>query len=492
MDDEMMGERGKAGGQALAAKKRASHDSPYPEALVAFMLQDWQAPAPAAVEQAPIAGAARFAARRRRLGEAFPGEVLVIPTGHEKVRAADTLFPFRPGSDFYYLTGNREPDCVLVLWPRGDHHEDILFVEPNPGRGDPSFFTDRHKGALWVGPRLGVAQSWAHFGVDRCEPLPRLSALLAQIKGEKRPVRVLRDLDPRVDKALRGSKARDAGLATCLSEMRLCKDAQEQDAIAQACQSTRRAFDDVVRAMQHARSEREIEAAFMSRARIEGSGAGYNVIAAAGANACVLHWTHNDGVMKRGELLLLDAGIEGEQLYTADITRTLPIAGTFTTEQREVYDLVVAAQEAAFAAIAPGAPFLAPHEAAMRVLAEGLERLGILPISAAESLAPHNQYYKRYTLHGVSHMLGIDVHDCGHAREARYRRGTLQEGMVLTVEPGLYLQPDDLTVPSRYRGIGIRIEDDVAVTATGYRLLSDLPRRAADVERWIAGLWTQG
>ena len=191
--------------------------------------------------------------------------------------------------------------------------------------------------------------------------------------------------------------------------------------------------------------------------------------------------------MGRDELLLLDAGVEAETLYTADVTRTIPISGRFSGEQREVYALVLAAQDAAFAACVPGAEFLAPHNAAMRVLAAGLETMGILA-SAEDALRDENQFYKRYSLHGVSHMLGLDVHDCAAARAETYKFGALQPGMVLTIEPGLYFQPDDLTVPARYRGIGVRIEDDVVVTATGCENLSEaIPRRIADLEAWVSG-----
>jgi Xaa-Pro aminopeptidase len=188
-------------------------------------------------------------------------------------------------------------------------------------------------------------------------------------------------------------------------------------------------------------------------------------------------------------MLLLDAGVECDSLYTADITRTLPISGTFTRTQRAVYDLVWEAQRAGIDAVAPGVDFLEPNRRAMRVLAEGLIDLGILRTSLDEALDPENQFYRRYTLHNVSHMLGLDVHDCAHARSENYRYGKLREGMALTVEPGLYFQPDDATVPEEFRGIGVRIEDDIIVTAAGRENLSAiLPSKAEDVERWIAGL----
>jgi len=222
---------------------------------------------------------------------------------------------------------------------------------------------------------------------------------------------------------------------------------------------------------------------------VEGNDVGYGTIAASGSHATILHWNRNDGEVRSGDLLLLDAGVEGEELYTADVTRTLPVSGRFTPDQRRLYELVHRAQRAAIAEVRPGAAFLDPHRAAMRVLAEGLEELGILTVAAAEALADDRQLHRRYTLHGTSHMLGLDVHDCAHAREEEYRGGTLHAGHVLTVEPGLYFQPDDLTVPERLRGIGIRIEDDVLVTEDGCRVLSQaLPSDPDELEDWMGEL----
>jgi Xaa-Pro aminopeptidase len=268
--------------------------------------------------------------------------------------------------------------------------------------------------------------------------------------------------------------------------MRLIKDDAEVALLQGAIDATIRAFGDVARALPASKTERYVEGVFALRARVEGNDVGYGTIAAAGSHACTLHWTRNDGELRDGDLLLLDAGVEAHTLYTADVTRTIPMNGRFTREQREIYELVYDAQEAGFAACKPGNDFMEPNKAAMRVLAEGLERLGILPMPAEEALLETNQFYKRYSLHGVSHMLGLDVHDCAQARKETYKYGKLEAGMVLTVEPGLYIQPDDMTAPERYRGIGVRIEDDVLITPDGYRNLSAaLPRRADDVEAWV-------
>jgi Xaa-Pro aminopeptidase len=468
-------------------KKTVAHDDSAPQALLDFMVTDW---GPRAGTPGLIEGAEHFRARREALSRLFPGDVLVVPTGHAKVRSNDTTFRFRPGTDFYYLTGNLEPDCVLVMSPKaGGGHACALFVEPNPGKTDTTFFTDRAKGELWVGPRLGVPESAARFGLPT-RGLPELASTLATIaSGGVEATRVLRGIDAQLDAALPLAAERDAAFAAALSEMRLLKDAYEIEQLESAIESTRRGFEDVIRALPASKTERYVEGIFGLRARVEGNDVGYGTIAASGAHACILHWTDNDGALHPGDLLLLDAGVEANTLYTADVTRTIPIGGRFSREQREIYELVLAAQDAGFAACKPGNDFMAPNDAAMYVLAHGLERLGILKTSAEEALRKTNQFYKRYSLHGVSHMLGLDVHDCAAARAETYKYGKLQAGMVLTVEPGLYFQPDDLTVPERYRGIGVRIEDDVTITPEGYRNLSaSLPRSADDVEAWMAGL----
>ncbi len=465
------------------APARVSHDPANPEALLRFMTERWARPKKGG---GTVKAAASHAARRRALSAAFPGETLIVPTGHEKVRANDTTFRFRPGTDFYYLTGSHEPDSVLVLLPEGAGHRSVLFVEPNPGKSNATFFTDRQKGELWVGARRGVPESRAWFAVDEARPLGDLQQLLGELPGE---FRVLRGLSPAVDDRLKVQADRDTAFGQHLSELRLVKDDAEVRELSAAIASTKRGFEDVIQRLSIARSEREIEGVFGLRARWEGNDVGYGTIAATGSHACVLHWTRNNGTVKAEDLLLLDAGVEGHSLYTADITRTLPIGGKFSPEQREVYQLVLNAQRAGFSAVKPGNDFLAPNRAAMRVLAAGLQRMGILR-DAEDALRDEHQFYRRYTLHNVSHMLGLDVHDCARAREETYKFGKLRAGMVLTVEPGLYFQPDDLTVPKGYRGIGVRIEDDVLVTPTGYRNLSaGIPSDTAAVERWMTRVW---
>ncbi|HYL72086.1 MAG TPA: aminopeptidase P family protein [Candidatus Dormibacteraeota bacterium] len=467
------------------APGQRNYDLTPPPRLVQFMSEKW-AP-PVELPSDPHPGTDHMRTRREQLSGAFPGRNLVIPSGVPSVRSNDTEYPFRPGTDFFYLTGHDEPRCVLVMRATDGGHEATLYLEPRADRSTPAFFTDALRGELWVGPRHGLAETAQRLGID-CAPLDTLQDDLSKLADT--PNLVLRDVDASVDAQLPPAED-DASLATALSEMRLVKDAFEVRQMELAVAATIRGFEDVVRALPDAmeRGERVIDGVFHLRARVEGNDTGYNTIAASGAHATILHWQRNDGEVRPGELLLLDAGVETKQLYTADVTRTLPVSGRFTPQQRELYELVLRAQEAGIAAVRPGADFLDPHRAAMRVLVQALLDMGLLTGSLDDVLDQEQQRYRRYTRHGTSHMLGMDVHDCSRARDEHYRHGTLQAGMVLTVEPGLYFQPDDLTVPEHLRGIGIRIEDDVLVTEDGCRVLSaTLPRHPDDIERWMARL----
>jgi Xaa-Pro aminopeptidase len=285
--------------------------------------------------------------------------------------------------------------------------------------------------------------------------------------------------------------ARDAELAAALSELRLVKDDLEVALLEEAVAATVVGFEECVRELSTARGlprgERWLEGTFWRRARTDGNDVGYGSIVACGPHATVLHWTRDDGPVRDGDLALLDMGVESTALYTADVTRTLPVSGRFTDVQRRVYDLVWRAQRAGIEAVRPGASFLDPHRASMQVIAEELVAWGLLDGPVAAVL--EQRLHARWTLHSVSHHLGLDVHDCAAAREEHYREGPLAAGMVITVEPGLYFQPDDELVPAELRGIGVRIEDDVLVTEDGYRVLSDaLPTESAAVESWMAAL----
>jgi Xaa-Pro aminopeptidase len=286
----------------------------------------------------------------------------------------------------------------------------------------------------------------------------------------------------------------DADLTRFVSELRLRKDDYEVAQLQLAVDVTAAGFDDIVanlpRIIEHPRGERIVEGVFHQRARSDGNWEGYDTIAASGPHACYLHWTRNDGAVAPGDLILIDAGVELDSLYTADITRTIPVSGTFTEVQRRVYEAVREAADAAFTAAKPGAKFSELNAAAWNVIAHRIEEWGFLPVSAEESLDPTTgHHHRRYMVHGTSHHLGLDVHDCAQARRELYAGGTLEPGMVFTIEPGLYFQVDDLTVPEEYRGIGVRIEDDILMTADGpVNLSSAIPRTADEVEAWVARL----
>ena len=464
----------------------APRDPVVPDSLIEFMSKNWAAPA--RLVDGPLPAAPFHAQRRAKVSERFQGDWIVVPTGVPKVRSNDTDYRFRPGTDFSWLTGGQEPDAVLVMAPvAGGGHTSTLFTAPRADRSTPAFFTDRRYGELWVGPRLGLAETSVLLGIDTA-PLDELASTLKAAEGAT--VRVVRGFDAAVDALVDEQAEADADLLAVLADRRLVKDEHEIACLQAAVDTTVLAFEDVVRALPEAEglSERWVEGTFNRRARTAGNDVGYDTIAACGAHSCTLHWVRNDGPVRAGDLLLLDAGVEGVELYTADVTRTLPVSGRFSPEQREVYDVVWRAQRAGLEACRPGAAFMDPHRAAMRVIAEWLIEVGILSGTVDQALDPDRRWHARYTLHGTSHMLGLDVHDCDNTRNG-YRDHDLRPGMVLTVEPGCYLQPDDLTVPERYRGIGIRIEDDVVITEDGCRVLSAaLPTEADAVEAWMGTL----
>jgi Xaa-Pro aminopeptidase len=459
-----------------------SHDPDFPPAFVEFMRTGWR---DTALDAHPRPEVPQHAKRRATLAEALPGETLVVPTGREKVRANDTAYPFRPGSDHVWLTGEHDPDAVLVMRPGG---EATLYVRPRSPRDTDEFFRDRMYGELWIGRRHTLAEKSAELGLETAH-VKELPAALDELAPGR--TRVLRGYDPAVDAAVRRTDdgTRDAELARTLSELRLVKDDWEVAQLRDAVDATVRGFEDVARALPADRpvSERLLEGVFALRARHDGGDLGYSSIVGAGAHGAILHWIRNDGATRPGDLLLMDMGVESRHLYTADVTRVLPVSGAFTAVQREVYEIVYRAQQAGIDTVRPGVAFDAVNQACMRALAEGLAALGVLPCSVDEAMDKERIAYRRWSLHGFGHMLGLDVHDCAHARKEKYKDGTLGEGYVLTVEPGLYFQPEDELVPAELRGIGVRIEDDVLVTHDGARVLSaGLPRTAGDVEAWLA------
>jgi Xaa-Pro aminopeptidase len=486
-------------------KKTDHRARPTSEAFKAFIAQGW---APRPSELPPRADVAQHAERRRaEVSAAYPGERVVVPAGGLKVRSNDTDYVFRPHSAFSYLTGlgaDREPDSVLVLEPReGGGHEAVLYFRPRAGRDTEEFYADARYGELWVGVRPSLEELEAELAIT-ARHLDELPEAVKKDLGLL-TVRVVRDADPdvtaQIDQAREQSQERDVEadrqlddeLAVFLSEMRLTKDEWEVEQMRLACAATAEGFEAMVRSFPDAvgkgRGERWVEGQFGLVARHAGNGVGYDSIVAAGEHACTLHWIRNDGDVRDGDLLLIDAGVEVDSLYTADVTRTLPVNGRFTEAQRKVYEAVLAAQEAGLAAVKPGNTFKDVHEAAIRVIAEHLVEWGLLPVDVETTLGDEGGHHRRWMVHGTSHHLGIDVHDCAQARREQYLEAELRPGMVLTVEPGLYFKADDELAPAELRGIGVRIEDDVLVTEDGHENLSAaLPRTADDVERWMAKL----
>lgn len=464
-----------------------THDAPLPARLVANMLQGWDdGDDPALRERQDVSQ--YTAGRRAALSARFPGDLLVIPTGGLKYRANDVPYPFRAGSDFAWLVGDLEPDRVLVMIPEVGGHRSVIFTRPRADRTTTGFFADRSYGELWIGPSRGPEEVSQAFAIETA-PLADLAGVLKQAG----PVRALLGVDPRVDELVRSSTGRsqeDASLAAALAGFRLCKDDFEIKQLQRAVDATITGFADVVgefaAAGRSGRGERWLEGTFWRRARQAGNEVGYGSVVACGPHATITHWENKTGAVQTGDLALLDMGIESDHLYTADVTRVFPISGEFSAAQRRVYDTVLRAQQAAIDAIRPGAAFLDPHRAAMRVITEELLDWGLLSGSADSLLV--DQMHRRWTLHGTSHHLGLDVHDCAAARAEDYRGGVLKPGMVITAEPGLYFQPNDTLAPVELRGLGVRIEDDVLVTETGNRVLSAaLPTGVDELRHWQEG-----
>ncbi len=454
--------------------------------------------------RAEIVGApreqARFAAaRRERISRLYPGKRVIVPAGSSKVRSNDTDHPFRAHSAFTHLTGwgsDSEPGAVLVLEPAADGHQATLYFRERAGRDSDEFYANPEIGEFWIGPRPTLEQVAGDLGLatrgiaDLADVLRAADGLTVLVRDADQEITQKVDsIRPSAGEG--GTESLDDRLARDLSELRLVKDDYEIAQLRLAVAATGDAFDDVIKDLPaiiaHPRGERLVEGAVTRRARAEGNACGYDTIAAAGEHACILHWTRNDGSVEPGELILIDAGIELDSYYTADITRTIPVDGSFTPTQRLVYEAVLEAADAAFAIVRPGIRFREIHAAAMEVIARRTAEWGLLPVGAEESLKPENQFHRRYMVHGTSHHLGLDVHDCAAARRELYLDGVLEAGMVFTIEPGLYFQPDDLTVPEEFRGIGVRIEDDILVTVDGAENLSvGIPRSVEAVERWLA------
>lgn len=486
---------------------------PNSEAFREFMASNWAE----ADHSVTRAASADYAAKRRAaLSELFPGERLVIPAGPLKVRSNDTDYRFRPHSGFAHMTGlgtDQEPDAVLVMEPveegkgdDGSQHVSTLYFRPMAGRDSKEFYSNARTGEFWIGARHTLETMATQTGLPtehmdfKLEDAITENAGLPALGGVS--VRVVRNVDQVVDALIDTSRIntgftdldaedkKDAKLTEALSELRLVKDEWEVEQMREAVAATASGFENIIanlsRAVDHKRGERVVETSFFARAREEGNDLGYDTIAASGNNATTLHWIRNDGQVNSGELLLVDAGVEVDSLYTADVTRTVPVDGTFTPIQRKIYEAVLDAADQAFAIVKPGITFRMIHDKAAAVLAEHLDEWGLLPVSAEEAVKPSGQQHRRWMPHGVSHHLGLDVHDCAQARQELYQDGIVQEGMIFTIEPGLYFKAEDLAVPEEYRGIGVRIEDDILVTADGAESLTkDIPRTVDEVEAWL-------
>jgi Xaa-Pro aminopeptidase len=393
-----------------------------------------------------------------------------------KQRSNDTDYRFRPHSAFAHLTGwgaQTVPGSYLVIDARKGVKSTLFFRE-TAGHDTDEFFANSAIGEFWVGSRPSLKQVSALLDI-KTKSVLKFDAFIKEFKKKE-----VVTLD-------------NAELAEFVSELRLVKDEYEIKEMRKAVAASVEGFKSVVRnldrAIKHPRGERIVEGAFFAEARANGNELGYDTIAAAGEHACTLHWIINDGKVRPGELLLLDAGVEVDSLYTADVTRTLPINGKFNATQEMIYEAVREAADAAFAIAKPGVKFREIHGAAMKVIAQKTAEWGLLPVSAEESLDPDNQYHRRWMIHGTSHHLGLDVHDCAQARREMYIEAELKPGMIFTIEPGLYFHKDDMLVPAKFRGIGARIEDDVLVTATGVEnLTKDLPRKPREIEAWMAKL----
>ncbi|MDR2114124.1 MAG: aminopeptidase P family protein [Bifidobacteriaceae bacterium] len=509
--------------QPLVDRGQNRSQRPESGAFREFMTQDWGEAALEAGATAPAASAPPAQQRRDQLARQFPGDRLVFPAGPLVRRSNDTDYRFRPHSAFAHLTGlggDQEPDAVLVLEPvahterallAGDPtHEATLYFRPSATRDTPEFYADSRYGEFWVGRRPSLEELATQTQI-RTEHLDQLRDALAKDAGQVQ-LRVIPEADSAVTQMVEQVRQEagtptaepangtdstpldpDSLLAQAASEARLIKDSYEVEQMRLAVQATIEGFERVVRALgeakTHPRGERVVEATFETGARVAGNGVGYETIAAAGPHATTLHWIRNTGPVRDGDLLLLDAGVEVDSLYTADLTRTVPVSGRYTEVQRRVWEAVVDAADAAFAAAQPGNLFRDIHHAAMEVIAQRLEEWGLLPVTAEEALSKEGQQHRRWMVHGTSHHLGIDVHDCAQARKELYLDARLEPGMVFTIEPGLYFKTEDLAVPEEYRGIGCRCEDDVLITASGNENLSRaLPRRADAIEAWMAGL----
>jgi Xaa-Pro aminopeptidase len=419
--------------------------------------------------------------RRARLARALAKGVVILPTAPERSRNADTHYDYRWDSGFYYLSGFREPEAVLVM-VLGRKARSILFCrEKNLER------------EIWDGFRYGPKLAREAFGFDETHAIGELDARIPELIADQDVIHTTVGADAAWDARVTGwlnavrakvrtgvsAPAEIRDVRAAVDDMRVVKDATELALMRRAAQISGAAHVRAMRAAEPGRYEYEVEAELLHEFCRNGArSVAYGSIVATGANACVLHYRENTALIRKGELMLIDAGCELDS-YASDITRTFPVDGRFTAAQKDIYELVLASQEAAIKAVRPGAEFIAYHDAATRVLARGLIDLKLCKGSVDKVIA--DESYKQFYMHRTGHWLGLDVHDAGDYRQkGKWRK--LRPGMVLTVEPGLYIRPAG-NVPRHFWNIGVRIEDDVLVTAKGREVLTAAcPKRVADVE----------
>jgi Xaa-Pro aminopeptidase len=423
---------------------------------------------------------------RSQLGEFMrrmqPRSVAIIPAARETTRSNDTNYRFRQDSDFFYLTGFEEPDAIAVIKP-GETHEYVLFVRPR----DP-------EREIWDGRRAGVEGAKSEFGAQEALPIDKFDEKLPEILNDADilyyRLGVNRDLDDKIIREIARMRSLNRkpihppetiiDPATIVHELRVVKSPEELEIMQKAADIAAEAHCEAMKAVRAGMREYEVEALIEQIFRRHGAAApAYTSIVGAGANATVLHYINNDGELRDGELLLVDAGAEYKG-YASDITRTFPINGRYSKAQREIYDLVLKAQMSCVDMVRPGVTHEQLKQHSIEVLTEGMVELGLLKGNAEQLIKDKN--YEKFYMHGLGHMLGIDVHDVGRYYFGKESRA-LEPGVVMTVEPGIYVAPDTKDVPEQYLGIGVRIEDDVLCTNNGPRVLtSKVPKQAEEIE----------
>lgn len=428
-----------------------------------------------------------FIDRRKHLLSKIQHGVAVIATSPERYRNRDTHYPYRFDSYFYYLTGFREPEAVLVLVATGNANtsQQILFCRDKDIERE-----------IWDGFRYGPEAAREVFGFDAAHSISRLDELVGEfladqpavfhafghdISWDQRVVGWISRVREQVRKGV-SAPAEIRDIRYLLDEMRLIKDNEELAVMREAARISAEAHKRAMQATRPGRYEYEIEAELLYEFRRQGAEApAYTSIVAGGANACVLHYIQNDAQLQAGDLLLIDAACELHG-YAADITRTFPVNGRFSAVQKDVYQLVLSAQSAAIDAVRPGSNWDSPHQAALRVLVQGFIDLNLC--QGSPDAVIETESYKRFYMHRTGHWLGLDVHDAGEYKQTGQWR-ELVPGMTLTVEPGCYIRPAE-DVPKHFWNIGIRIEDDVAVTPAGHEVLTGaVPKSVAEIEEWM-------